>query len=157
MNVGEITLRDLLQKYGPEVSSTLKGAEIELYKLTYYSRHPIADNKLFNLPLKHFEYLRDERLQKVKSGTVQVDLMLFRRVFKTAIGKWGYGLLSNPVEHIQLPSPHKSRKRRLISDEKERLLTAASSQRNKAGIADLQYHDLRHEAVSRFFEMGMPI
>ena len=92
--------------------------------------HPIADNKLVNLTSKHFEYLRDERLQKVKSGTVHADLMLFRRVFKTAIGKWGYGLLSNPVEHIQLPSPHKSRKRRLISDEKECLLTAALSQRN---------------------------
>ena len=147
----------MLQKYGSEVTSTLKGAEIELYKLTYYSRHPIADNKLFNLTLKHFEYLRDERLQKVKSGTVQVDLMLFRRVFKTAIRKWGYGLLSNPVENIQPPSSHKSRKRRLVSGEKERLLTDASLQRNKAGIADSQFHDLRHEAVSRFFEMAMSV
>ena len=66
----------------------------------------------------------------MKSGTVHADSMLFRRVFKTAIGKWGYDLLSNPVENIQLPSPHKSRKRRLVSDEKERLLTAASSKRN---------------------------
>ena len=48
VNVGEITLRDLLQKNGSEVSSKLKGAEIELCKLTYYSRHPIADNKLVN-------------------------------------------------------------------------------------------------------------
>jgi len=242
VNVGEITLRDLLQKYGSEVSSKLKGAEIELCKLTFYSRHPIADNKLVNLTSKHFEYLRDERLQKVKSGTVHADLMLFKRVFKTAIHKWGYGLLSNPVEHIQLPSPHKSRKRRLVLDEKERLLSAASSQRNifitpiiefaietgmrrsemlklrwcdvdlengfaslydtkngedrrvpltrrcievlqtvpqmdervfpisatclrlawnrarkKADITDLRFHDLRHDAVSRFFEMGMSV
>jgi len=242
VNVGEITLRDLLQKYGSEVSSKLKGAEIELCKLTFYSRHPIADNKLVNLTPKHFEYLRDERLQKVKSGTVHADLMLFKRVFKTAISKWGYGLLSNPVENIQLPSPHKSRKRRLVTDEKGRLLIAASSQRNiyitpiiefaietgmrrseilklkwcdvdldngfaslydtkngedrrvpltrrcikvlqtvpqtdeqifpisatclrlawnrarkKAGITDLRFHDLRHEAVSRFFEMGMSV
>ena len=88
VNVGEITLRDLLQKYGSVVSSKLKGGEIELCKLTYYSRHPIADNKLVNLTSKHFEYLRDERLQKVKSGTVHADLMLFKRVFKTAIGGW---------------------------------------------------------------------
>ena len=27
--------------------------------------------------------------------------------------------------------------------------------RNKAGITDLRFHDLRHEAVSRFFKMGM--
>ena len=242
VNVGEITLRDLLQKYGSEVSSSLKGSDRELCKLHLYSRHPIADNKLVNLTRKHFEYFRDERLQKVKSGTVHAELMLFRRIFKTAIKKWGYGLLSNPTEHLQLPPPHKSRKRRLVSDEKERLLTAASSQRNiyiasviefaietgmrrseilklkwcdvdlengfaslydtkngedrrvpltrkcievlqtspqtdervfpisatclrlawnrarrKAGITDLRFHDLRHEAVSRFFEMGMSV
>jgi integrase len=133
----------------------------------------------------------------------------------------------NPVEYLQLPSPHKSRKRRLMPSENERLLTAASSQRNiyiaslvefaietgvrrseipklrwcgvdlengfasfydtkngegrrvpqtdeqmfpisatclrlawirarnKANITDLRFHDLRHEVVSRFFEMGM--
>ena len=148
----------------------------------------------------------------------------------------------NPVEYLQLPSPHKSRKRRLMPSEKEHLLTAASLQRNiyiasivefaietgmrrseilklrwcdvdlengfaslydtkngedrrvpltrrcievlqtvphtneqvfpiyatylhlawnrarnKAGITDLRFHDLRHEAVSRFFEMRMSV
>jgi integrase len=29
--------------------------------------------------------------------------------------------------------------------------------RSKAGITDLRFHDLRHEAVSRFFEMGMSV
>jgi len=29
--------------------------------------------------------------------------------------------------------------------------------RNKVGITDLRFHDLRHEAVSRFFEMGMSV
>ena len=29
--------------------------------------------------------------------------------------------------------------------------------RKKAGISDLRFHDLRHEAVSRFFEMGMSV
>ena len=27
----------------------------------------------------------------------------------------------------------------------------------KADIKDLRFHDLRHEAVSRFFEMGMSV
>ena len=27
----------------------------------------------------------------------------------------------------------------------------------KAGITDLRFHNLRHEAVSRFFEMGMSV
>jgi integrase len=242
VDVGDISLRELLQTYAKEVSSHLRGSEIEIYKLNLYSKHPIAENKLINLTQRHFEHLRDERLKKVKSGTVHADLMMFRRVFKTAIHKWGYGLPKNPVEHLQLPSPHKSRKRRLMPSEKERLLTAASTQRNiyiasiiefaietgmrrseilklrwcdvdlengfsslydtkngedrrvpltkrcievlktvpqrheqvfpisatclrlawnrarnKACITDLRFHDLRHEAVSRFFEMGMSV
>ena len=27
----------------------------------------------------------------------------------------------------------------------------------RAGIEDLRFHDLRHEAVSRFFEMGLSL
>ena len=27
----------------------------------------------------------------------------------------------------------------------------------RAGIKDLRFHDLRHEAVSRFFEMGLSV
>ena len=29
--------------------------------------------------------------------------------------------------------------------------------KKKAGIIDLHFHDLRHEAISRFFEMGMTV
>ena len=241
-NANDVSLLDLLQRYGLEVSSQLKDSEKELYKLNLYARHPIAQNRLSNLTPLHFEHLRDERLKQVSSGTVHADFMLLRRVFKTALRKWGYGLASNPIEQVQIPSPHKPRKRRLIGDEKERLLNAASSQRNiyiapiiefaietgmrrseilnlrwvdvdldsgfaslfdtkngedrrvpltkaardvlaslpaqnervfpisancvrlawertrkKTGISDLRFHDLRHEAVSRFFEMGMSV
>ena len=242
VNANDVSLLDLLQKYGLEVSSQLKGSEKELYKLNLYAGHPIAQNILSNLTPLHFEHLRDERLKQVASGTVHADFMLLKRVFKTALRKWGYGLPSNPIEQVQIPSPHKPRKRRLLGDEKERLLTTAATQRNiyiapiiefaietgmrrsemlnlrwvdvdldsgfaflfdtkngddrrvpltktasgvllrlpkqndkvfpisatcvrqawercrnKAGIADLRFHDLRHEAVSRFFEMGMSV
>ncbi len=29
--------------------------------------------------------------------------------------------------------------------------------RNRVGIQDLHFHDLRHEAISRFFELGLSI
>lgn len=34
--------------------------------------------------------------------------------------------------------------------------TAYRRHRDKVGVADLRFHDFRHEAVSRQFEMGMP-
>ena len=37
------------------------------------------------------------------------------------------------------------------------LRLAWNKARKKAGITDLRFHDLRHEAVSRFFEMGMSV
>ena len=27
--------------------------------------------------------------------------------------------------------------------------------RSRAGLSDLRFHDLRHEAISRFFELGL--
>ena len=29
--------------------------------------------------------------------------------------------------------------------------------RNRAGLSELRFHDLRHEAISRFFELGLNI
>jgi integrase len=29
--------------------------------------------------------------------------------------------------------------------------------KHRAGISDLRFHDLRHEAISRFFEMGLSV
>ena len=83
VDVSDITLRELLQTYAQEVSSQLKGSEIETYKLNLYSKHQIAENKLIDLTQRHFEHLRDERLKQVKSGTVHADLMMFRSVLKT--------------------------------------------------------------------------
>ena len=104
VNANDVSLLDLLQRYGLEVSSQLKGSEKELYKLNLYARHPIAQNRLSNLTPLHFEHLRDERLKQVSSGTVHADFMLLRRVFKTAIRKWGYGLSSNEQPHLTVPS-----------------------------------------------------
>ena len=48
VNANDVSLLDLLQRYGLEVSSQLKGSEKELYKLNLYARHPIAQNRLSN-------------------------------------------------------------------------------------------------------------
>jgi len=98
--------------------------------LNFCAKHPIAENQITNLMQRHFETLRDERLQYIKSGTVHADIMLFRRIFKTANFKWGYGLPINRVEHLELSGPHQSRKSKLREGEEGRILTAASSQRN---------------------------
>ena len=238
----KVTLGELLLKYAEEVSPTHKGFVPETCRLKSIGRRWIGELDVRHLTKQHFIQYRDDRLKVVKGGSVGSELALMKRVLDTAVKKWGYGIPYNPIKDIQFPKGSNSRTRRFIGDEKERLLTAASSQRNifitpfiefaietgmrrseilklkwcdvdlengfaslydtkngedrrlpltrrcievlqtlpqndkqvfpisatclrlawnrarnKAGITDLRFHDLRHEAVSRFFEMGMSV
>jgi integrase len=56
-----------------------------------------------------------------------------------------------------MPPPNNPRERRASADELERLLDACEAKRlrRRAGVSGLRFHDLRHEAVSRFFEKGL--
>ena len=241
-NDKNLILSKLLERYAEEVSSEKKSIVSERCQLSSISKRWIGDCKVANLTKLHFMQYRDDRLKEVKSGTVKAELSLLNRVFKKAIRDWGYGIPYNPIKDIELPKGSNARTRRLNGDEKERILAAASSQRNifitpiiefaietgmrrseilklrwcdvdlengfaslydtkngedrrvpltrrcievlqtlpktdervfpisatclrlawnrarkKAGITDLRFHDLRHEAVSRFFEMGMSV
>ena len=238
----KVTLGELLLKYAEEISPTHKGCVPETCRLKSIARKWIGELDIRYLTKQHFIQYRDDRLKVVKGGSVGSELALIKRVLDTAIKKWGYGIPYNPIKDIEFPKGSTARTRRLVSDEKERLLTAASSQRNnyiasiiefaietgmrrseilklrwydvdldtgfaslydtkngedrrvpltrrcievlqtvpqtddrlfpisftclrlawnrarkKAGITDLRFHDLRHEAVSRFFEMGMSV
>ena len=238
----KVTLGELLLKYAEEISPTHKGCVPETCRLKSIARKWIGELDVRYLTKQHFIQYRDDRLKVVKGGSVGSELALMKRVLYTAVKKRGYGIPYNPIKDIEFPKGSNARTRRLISDEKERLLAAASSQRNiyitsiiefaietgmrrseilglkwcdvdlnigfaslydtkngedrrvpltrrcievlhtvpqtdeqvfpisatclrlawnrarkKAGITDLRFHDLRHEAVSRFFEMGMSV
>ena len=236
------TLAELLVKYAEEISPKHKGCVPETSRLRSIARRWIGKLDIRYLTKQHFIQYRDDRLRNVKGGTVCSELALIKRVLDAASKKWGFGIPYNPIKDIEFPKGSSSRTRRLVSDEKERLIIAASSQRNiyiasiiefaietgmrrseilklrwcdidlengfaslydtknsedrkvpltircreiiqtvpqtdshlfpisanclrlawdrarkKAGITDLRLHDLRHEAVSRFFEMGMSV
>jgi integrase len=238
----KIALGELLIKYADEVSPSHKGCVAETCRLKSIARRWIGELDIRYLTKQHFIQYRDDRMTVVTGSSVGSELALMKRVLDTAIKKWGYGIPYNPIRDIEFPKGSTARTRRLVSDEKERLLTAASLQRNiyissiiefaietgmrrseilklrwcdvdlengfaslydtkngedrrvpltrrcievlqtvpqtdeqvfpisatclrlawnrtrnKVGITDLRFHDLRHEAVSRFFEMGMSV
>ena len=241
-NNKKITIGELLLKYAEEISPTHKGVIAETCRLKSIARKWIGEWDIRYLTKQHFIQYRDDRMKLVKGGSVGAELALMKRVLDTAVRKWGYGIPYNPIKDIEFPKGSSPRTRRLREGEKERLLTAASSQRNiyiapviefaietgmrrseilklrwcdvnfengfaflhdtkngedrsvpltlnciqvlrtlhrqgenifpisanclrlawnrarkKADITDLRFHDLRHEAVSRFFEMGMSV
>ena len=238
----KIALGELLIKYADEVSPSHKGCVAETCRLKSIARRWIGELDIRYLTKQHFIQYRDDRITVVTGSSVGSELALMKRVLDTAVKKWGYGIPYNPIKDIEFPKGSTARTRRLLGDEKERLLTAASSQRNiyitsivefaietgmrrseilklrwcdvdlvngfaslydtkngedrrvpltrrcievlktvpqtheqvfpisatclrlawnrarnKAGITDLRFHDLRHEAVSRFFEMGLSV
>ena len=238
----KITLGELLIKYADKVSPSHKGCVAETCRLKSIARRWIGELDIRYLTKQHFIQYRDDRITVVTGSSVGSELALMKRVLDTAVKKWGYGIPYNPIRDIEFPKGSTARTRRLVGDEKERLLTAASLQRNiyiasiiefaietgmrrseilklrwcdvdlengfaslydtkngedrrvpltrrcievlktvpqtheqvfpvsatclrlawnrarnKAGITDLRFHDLRHEAVSRFFEMGMSV
>ena len=239
-NIDNLKLKDLLKRYSKEISPKLKGFEREVYKINLINHSWLGEIPVINLNKHHISQYRDDRLKEVKSGTVRSDLMLIKRVIKTSISQWGYGLPNNPMDSVVMPSPHKPRSRRVSEEELELLLQYAKSNRNiyialiiefaietgmrrseilklkwenidngiaflyetkngedrhipltrhaqrilnkvikvsdyvfpitadclksawnriktKSGVKDLRFHDLRHESVSRFFEMGLSI
>ena len=238
----KVTLNELLHKYAEEVSPAHKGCKSETCRLKSISRRWIGELDTRYLTKQHFIQYRDDRLKVVSGGSVKSELSLIKRVMDTAVKNWGYPIPYNPIKDIEFPKGSSARTRRLVADEKGRLLIAASSQRNifitpiiefaietgmrrseilklrwcdvdlengfaslydtkngedrrvpltrrcvvvlqtvpqtdeklfpisatclrlawnrarkKAGITNLRFHDLRHEAVSRFFEMGMSV
>jgi integrase len=238
----KIALGELLIKFADEVSPSHKGCVAETCRLKSIARRWIGELDIRYLTKQHFIQYRDDRMTLVTGSSVGSELALMKRVLDTAVKKWGYGIPYNPIKDIEFPKGSTARTRRLVGDEKERLLTAASSQRNiyiasiiefaietgmrrseilklrwcdvdlengfaslydtkngedrrvpltrrcievlqtvpqtdeqvfpisatclrlawnrtrnKVGITDLRFHDLRHEAVSRFFEMGMSV
>jgi integrase len=91
-----------------------------------------------------------------------VDLK--RRCVTILEAKNGYSRTS-PLTPSAYALLHRCRSEDKKEDENERVfpLTANALKMawgrmlDKAGIRDLHFHDLRHEAISRFFEMGLTV
>ena len=241
-DIKSLKLKDLFNKYKVEILPKLKSYKIVCFKLNVLSRSWLGEIKVINLTKRHLEQFCADRKLIVKDGTIKSELMLIKRVFNIAIDKWNYGIPFNAFNGLDIPSPHKPRTRRLVSNELSVLISYAEKQRNKyistiiqfavetgmrrseivklkwddvnldTGIASLydtkngddrhipltknaiqllsnltqsnefvfpitanclrlawercrnksniqglRFHDLRHEAISRFFEMGLSV
>lgn len=238
----KITLRDILQKYREEVTVKKKGYESENLRLQRIQTEPICDLLAVDLTPAAFSSYRNERLQKVKPGTVKRELGLLRHTLEIAKKEWGVPIRNNPIDGIAFPKVQDARQRRLNEGEAEQIEVALNATKNhligpvvyfaietamrrgeilnlkwtdvciekrsarirnakngcertipltkkavhilrylpangelvfpitgdairqswkrlchRSGIADLRFHDLRHEAISRFCEMGLSI
>ena len=238
----QTSLAEVLDRYEREILPTKKSQKPVKGQIKKI-KSLIGDFSLAQLTSSLIAEYRDIRVSEVSNETVRKELLLIRRVLKTATIDWGIHLANgNPVSQIRLPKPGKARDRRFHHNEEEQLLKAAKNYGgyihniilfaietamrrgeivkiewkdinfknktlhisetktdtprtiplskkaieilkneprningtvwciksdsitqafkrvcNDAGITDLRFHDLRHEATSRFFEKGLNI
>jgi integrase len=237
-----MTVSDLLRRYGQEITPIKRGAKFEESRIRQLLSHPTAATRLHQLSGAVVTRYRDDRLKVVKPASVRRELTILRHVFEIAKREWGIPLSNNPVHQIKLPDDGVPRSRRLAPGDADQLFDAISPRtgwylrplivlatetgmrrgellsirwidvdlsnrtirilktknghprtvplspiaiqalsnmektegkvfpistnavrlawerlRKKAGLEDLRLHDLRHEAVSRFFEAGLNV
>lgn len=174
-----LTVADLIRRYEKEITPRKRGAAFERSRIRTLLAHKMAKTSLNNLSGGIVAQYRDDRLKLVKPASVRRELVILRHVFEVARREWDLPIRENPFARLRLPKDSQPRERRipltptalatLAAVRKTSLhervfpITANSIRlawerlRRRAGLPDLRMHDLRHEAVSRFFELGLSV
>ena len=124
------TLGDLIRRYMAEVTPTKKSAHSEELRMTKMLSAPMCELSLLELSSAPISAYRDQRLQRVKAGTVARELSLIHNVIDVARRDWGYQLPTNPIALVRKPRIQNARDRRLRPGELQRLETALAETRN---------------------------
>lgn len=133
------TVADMLARYEREVLPGKKGKQGTESLIKILTESELGRMPLAALSPEAVATYRDHRLKTIskKTGkavspqTVRHALSLLSRVVNLAMKEWGVPLAhGNPCTQIKMPAQAKSRDRRLVDDEEERLLAACAEARN---------------------------
>lgn len=120
---GEHTLRDALHRFARDVAPTHKGERWEVMRCASLQREAIASIRLSALSASDLAAWRDDRLRKVRPGTVRREMSLLSSVFSVARKEWGW-IKASPLTDVRKPTAPKSRRRRVSDDEVQRIQLA---------------------------------
>ena len=124
------TLAEALARYALEVSSKKKGGRRELYSVRWRKASKIATRAIAAVRGKDVaDAIRDMERSSFGPNTIRLHLALLSHLFNTARTAWGMESLTNPVDLVkgQRPKLPGGRTRRLVDDERARLLAAAKA------------------------------
>jgi len=122
------TLGELLDRYEREVTVGKIGARQERSRIKRWKAHSLAMRSLASLRAVDFAAYRDERSKEVGPNSVRLELAVISAMFEYARTDWSMPL-KNHIASIRSPKVPPGRERRLVGDEEERLLKAASGAR----------------------------
>jgi integrase len=123
------TVGELLNRYLKECTPQKRGSGPEACRIRALLRHPLAKRVIASIRGVDIARYRDERLQRIKPGSLRRELTILSQLFEVSRKEWGINV-HNPVRDIKLPADNGARNRRLRdakdgSDSEERRLLAA--------------------------------
>lgn len=123
--IPNLTLAELFDRYGREVSKGKKGERWEVIRLSTFKRDRIALVRLRHLDSPQAADWQQRRLEAVKSATVRRERNLMNNVFEIARKEWKW-ITKNPFEGVRRPKDGKPRDRVASAAEQRKLLKGAS-------------------------------
>lgn len=121
---GRETCREVLERYGREVSPTKRGGRWEAFRIAAICKDPVADVRIGDLTPADLGAWRDRRSAKVGAATVLREINLFSAVLSHARREWRL-IGSNPMAEVRKPKEPPHRTRLPTAAELERLAYAA--------------------------------
>ncbi len=125
------TLAEALERYLYEITPTKKPStqSRETVRARVIAGLPLARRSLASIKGSDIAtFIRGRQAEGLGANTIRLDLALLSHVFTVAGSAWGMESLGNPVKRIrgQRPKLPGGRTRRLVDDEHQRLVEAAS-------------------------------
>ncbi len=171
-SLGEKTIfKEVINNYIETTCPAHKGKDSEILRLRKFMRdYPkLSARGMITLKTSDFDNYRNQRLEQVKPGTVKRELNLLHSVIESVRKK--LALHENPISDVKRPKVRDSRDVRFLDGEEESLMAALDNCRNpwvkpavilalesayerakkRANLCHFNFHDLRHESISRIF------
>lgn len=117
------SLAHVLERYIAEVCPAMRGGIDDAIRLRAILRTKLAKLSMAALTPMAIAAYRDDRLKRVKAGTVIRELAYLSAIINHARREWGINV-PNPVASVRKPPTPQGRDRVLSAEEEARLLTA---------------------------------
>lgn len=137
--VKNYTLKDIIVRYRDEISIKKRSHNTEIYILNAFLRQSFVKLNLQAITPKIIASYRDERLKKVKEGTVRRELSILKHALDIARMEWGIPIANNPVTSLRKLKTANARNRRLSITEENQLYETTKTCRNPHIVPIIQF------------------
>lgn len=123
----QTSLEEAMDRFIAEYASKYAHPRKIISRVNALKRRPMTKRMLSSIQGKDMaDYVRTREEEGMSSQTILHEINLLSKIFEVCRRDWGMESLRNPTKRINKPKQGKSRTRRFMHDEEERLLDASA-------------------------------